>query len=173
MIMTDKERLELRTYCASLLKMYGFQFSANDPVLPAIFIIHKEMQQCHESNRIIAQRIAEASSRISPKVFHFNHGGEAWKFQLAIAFKWILCGGLILVAISIGIWYWSLSNDIDRARTIINTYDNLNQMAVRAEKNNKGSYFIDLSEARGDSVQHFHEYLRIDKKTIRVFLGRD
>lgn len=173
MTMTDKERLELRAYSASLLKEYGIQFSATDPVLPAIYIIHKEMQQCNEANRLIAQRIDEASSRISPKVFHFNHAGEAWKFQMAIALKWILCGGLILAAISTGIWYWSLSHDIDRARIIIRAYDNLSQMAGNAEKNSMGSYFIDLSEARGDSVQHFQEYMRIDKKTIRLFLGRD
>lgn len=173
MTMTDKERLELRAYSASLLKEYGFQFTTNDPVLPVIYIIHKEMQQCNEANRLIAQQVDQASSRISPKVFHFNHTGEAWKFQMAIAMKWILCGGLVLVAISIGIWYWSLSSDIDRSRTIIHTYDNLSKMAARSEKNREGSYFMDLSEARGDSVQHFCEYVRIDKKTIRIFLGRD
>ncbi len=173
MTMTDKERLELRAYCASLLKDYGFQFSTTDPVLPAIYIIHKEMQQCNEANRMIAKRIDEASSRISPKVFHFNHAGEAWKFQMAITMKWILFGGLMLAAISIGIWYWSLSSDVERARTIVHAYDNINQMAARTEKNSEGSYFMDLSEAQGDSVQHFREYVRIGKKTIRVFLGRD
>jgi hypothetical protein len=173
MTMTDKERLELRTYCASLLKQYGFQFNTTDPVLPVIYIIHREMQQCNETNRMIAQRIDEATSRIRPKVFHFNHEGEAWKFQLAIAMKWILCGGLIMVAISSGIWHWSISSDVDRAQIIINTHDNLSQMAAHAERNRDGSYFIDLSEARGDSVQHFREYVRIDKKTIRIFLGRD
>lgn len=171
--MTDKERLELRKYCASILKEYGFQFSTTDPVLPAIYIIHKEMLQCNEANRIIAKQIDEASSRINPTVFHFNREGEAWKFQLAIALKWILCGGLILAALSIGIWYWSLSNDINRARIITHTHDNLSQLAAHAKKNSAGSYFIDLSEARGDSIQHFLQYVRINKKTVRVFLGRE
>lgn len=173
MALTDKEKLELRAYCAALLKEHGFEFSPTDPVLPAIYVMHKEMQLCIEANKLIAERVDKAAAKINPRAFHFNHAGEAWKFQLAIALKWILCGGLILVGISIGIWRWSLYKDIDRARTIIHAYDNLSQLAAHTEKNGNGSYFIELSEDKGDSVQHFREYVRIDNKTIRVFLGKE
>ncbi len=172
MAMTDKEKLELRAYCASLFKEHGFQFNVNDPVLPAIYIIHKEMQECVEVNRLIALQIDQASARINPKVFNFNHSGEAWKFQMAIAMKWLLSLGLILVAISLGVWCWSISNDVTRARIISETHDNLSKMATFAKKN-KGSYFIDITETRADSVRHFKEYVRINKSTIRIFLGRD
>lgn len=155
--MTENERIELREYCAKLLKKYGFDFVPTDPALPAIYVIHKEMQECIDVNRKFAKEVENASSKINPKVFHFNHAGEAWKFQLAMALKWILCGGLLGLSAVIGIWYWSLSNDIDRARAIIKTHDNLSQMAAIAEKNRDGSYFVDLSEARGDTVQHFRE----------------
>ena len=85
MTMTDREKLELRAYCAVLLKEHGFEFSPTDPVLPAIYVIHKEMQHCNEANKLIADRVDKAATRINPKTFHFNHAGEAWKFQLAIA----------------------------------------------------------------------------------------
>jgi hypothetical protein len=173
MKMTDKEKHELRMFCASLLEEHGFQFSAHDPVLPVMYIIHKEMELCNKVNDKFRQEIQRAAAKINPKVFHFDRAGEAFQFQLGIALKWVIYAGLTMIAITIGVWYWSLSNEIDRARTIIHVHDNLSRMATQAKKNKEGSYFIDLSQARGDSVQHFREYVRIDKKTVRVFLGRD
>ncbi|PZR03353.1 MAG: hypothetical protein DI539_26370 [Flavobacterium psychrophilum] len=173
MAMTDKERLELRIFCSFILKEYGIEFNTHDPVLPSIYVIHKEMQKCIDANKLIANKIDQASARINPKVFHFNHSGEAWKFQMGIAMKWLLSVGLVLVAIALGVWCWSISNDVARARIVSATYDNLSKMATFAKKNKEGSYFIDITETRADSVRHFEEYVRIDKNTIRIFLGRD
>ncbi len=44
MAMTDQEQKQLRFYCAFLLKEYEFHFSPTDPVIPALYIIHNEMQ---------------------------------------------------------------------------------------------------------------------------------
>ncbi|RAV99663.1 hypothetical protein [Pseudochryseolinea flava] len=172
MAMTDKEIHALRNYCASILKEHGIQFDANDPVLPAVYIIHKEMERVYQSNQLIAERIDKAVLNLNPKVFHFNHAGEAWRFQLAIALKWILCGGLLIALVTASIWYWSLCSEVDRARTIVASRDNLNQIAANVKKNAGGSYFIDLTEAQADSVKHFYEYVRINKRTVRIFLGR-
>lgn len=77
MAMTDQEQKELRFYCAFLLKEYGFQFSPTDPVIPALYIIHKETQLINQSNKALASQVKEASARIQPKGFHFHCAGEA------------------------------------------------------------------------------------------------
>lgn len=169
--MTDKERRQLREYCALLMREYGFEFLPAEPILPSLYIIHKEMQTAIEANQAIASKIDAASSRIRPRVFNFSHPGEAWKFQLATAVKWILLAGIIWSFIAAGIWYWSIGRELDRARTIIASRNRVSELAKRARKDDKGVLFIDLTEAKGDSVQRFREYVRIDKKTIRIFIG--
>jgi len=105
--MTDQEQKELRNYCAFLLKEYGFQFSPNDPVIPALYVIHKEMQLNNQKNKAIATQIQEASSRINPRVFQFNSEQAAWKFQMGITLRWALAGVLVLIFLGITAWYWS------------------------------------------------------------------
>ena len=78
MTMTDHEQKDLRSYCAFLLKEYGFHFSPSDPVVPALYIIHKEMQLNNQNNKALASQVKEATSRINPKEFHFHYPGEAW-----------------------------------------------------------------------------------------------
>jgi hypothetical protein len=173
MAMTDGEQKDLRSYCAFILKEYGFHFSPHDPVIPALYIIHKEMQLNNQNNKTIAAQIKEASSKINPTTFHFNSPGEALKFQLGIAIKWISGSLLILVFIWTSAWYWSLVNDVDRARTIIQASDNLGELIQRVKINDEGYYFIDFTATKGDSIRHFTEYQKLNTKTVRVYLGRD
>jgi len=173
MAMTDQEQKDLRSYCAFILKEYGFHFSPNDPVIPALYIIHKEMQLNKQNNSAIASLVKEASSRINPRTFHFNSPGEALKFQLGITLKWILTGLLVLISIWIGIWYWSMVNDVDRAKTIIQASKKMSGLIVRVEKDNEGYYFIDFTAAKGDSIQHFKEFQKLNAKTVRVYLGKE
>lgn len=173
MAMTDQEQKNLRSYCAFILKEYGFHFSPTDPVIPALYIIHKEMQLNNQNNSTIASLIKEASSKINPTTFHFNSPGAALKFQLGIALKWILGGFLVLMLICIGVWYWSIVNDVERARTIIQASDNLGELIKRVKKNDEGYYFIDFTATKGDSIRHFTEYQKLNTKTVRIYLGRD
>lgn len=173
MAMTDQEQKQLRFYCAFLLKEYGFQFSANDPVIPALYIIHKEMQLNNQNNKAIASLVKEASSRISPKVFNFNAAGEAFKFQVGIAFKWILSGLLVLLLIWIAAWYWSMVNEVDRAKIIIEASGKAGELLNRVKKDKAGFYFVDFTAAKGDSIQPFKEYQRLNVKTVRVYLGKE
>src|SRR6266850_4534548 len=128
MAMTDQEEKDLRSYCALLLKEYGFQFAPDNPEIPALYIIHKEMQLNNQNNKVIALLVTEASSRINPKVFNFNSPGEAWKFQIGMAFKWILSGLLVLLLIWIAAWYWSMVNEVDRAKIIIEASGNAGEL---------------------------------------------
>lgn len=173
MAMTDQEQKELRAYCASLLKEYGFQFSPNDPVIPALYIIHKEMELNNQNNKALASQVNEASLRINPKVFHFQYPGEAWKFQMAIAFKWIISGLIAALFTLIAVWYWSMANDVDTARIIIESSGNMGEFLKAVKKDKAGYYFIDLRAAKGDSIRNFQEYQKLNANTIRIHLGSE
>ena len=172
MAKTDQEEKDLRSYCAFLLKEYGFQFTPDNPVIPALYIIHKEMQLNNQNNKAIASLVEEASSRINPKVFNFNSRGEAWKFQLGMAVKWILSGGLILLFIWVAVWRWSMSNDLDKAGRIIKEAEHMHELLGRAKRDKAGAYFIDFSEAKEGSIRPFMMYRRLDDSTVRVHLGK-
>ena len=171
--MTDLEQKDLRAYCAFLLKEYGFHFPPNDPVIPALYIIHKEMQLNNQNNKALASQVKEASSRINPEEFHFHYPGEAWKFQLGIVFKWVLMGVIVILITWIGVWYWSMANDVDKARTILETSGSAKELLKDAQKDKSGLYFIDFTAHKGDTIQFLKEFQRLDANTVRVYLGKE
>lgn len=171
--MTDQEQKDLRGYCAFLLKEYGFHISPHDPIIPALYIIHKEMQRANQNSNVLASQVKEASLRINPKQFHFQYPGEAWKFQLGAAVKWILIGFIIILFTWVGVWYWSLQKDIDQARTIMEASGRMGELMKVAQQDKDGYYFIDFTAPKGDSIQNFKEFRKLNTKTIRVYLGRD
>lgn len=173
MAMTDRELKDLRSYCAFLLKEYGFQLSPSDPVIPALYIIHMEMQLNNENNKALASQVKDASSRINPKEFHFHHPGEAWKFQMGIVFKWLSSVLIILLFVWVAVWYWSVVKDVDGARTIIESSRNMGELHKAVKKDKAGYYFIDFTAAKGDSIQNFKEYQKLNAKTVRVYLGKE
>jgi len=169
--MTEQEQKNVRAYCAFLLSEYGFEFTPTDPVIPALYIIHKEMQVNNKNNQAIASMIEKTSSRINPKVYQFSYPGESWKFQLGIAFKWLLGGGLAVLLLWTGVWYWSMKQEIDRARIILESSKNLPKLIEQIRVDDHGYFFIDFTSTKGDSVIQFKEYRRINAKTVRVYLG--
>jgi hypothetical protein len=171
--MTDQEQKDLRAYCAFLLKEYGFHISPHDPIIPALYIIHKEMQRTNQNSNALASQVKEATLRINPKQFHFQYPGEAWKFQLGATVKWILIGFIILLFTWVGVWYWSMKKDIDQARTIMEVSGRKSELMKATQKNKDGYYFIDFTEQKGDSIQNFKEFRKLNAKTVRVYLGRD
>lgn len=172
MAMTDQEQKDLRSYCAFILREYGFHFSPNDPVVPALYIIHKEMQLNNQNNKAIAGLVKEASSRINPTVFNFNSRGEALKFQLGMAVKWILSGGIILLFIWVAVWRWSMGNDLDKAGRIIKEAEHMRELLGRAKTDKAGAYFIDFTETKEGSIRPFMKYRRLNDSTVRVHLGK-
>ncbi len=171
--MTDREQKNLRSYCADLLKEHGIQFTPDEPIVPPLYVIHKDMELNNRTNKEIASLINEALSRINPKEFNFNSEGAAWKFQMGITLRWGLIGLLVLMLIWVAAWRWSMTNDVDRARIIIGASNNMSVLLKHTKKNNESSYFIDFTAARGDSIRYFVEYERLNPKTVRVYLGRD
>lgn len=171
--MTDQEQKDLRAYCAFLLKEYGFHFSPKDPVIPALYIIHKEMQLSNQNSKALISQVKEASSKINPKQYHFQYPGEAWKFQLGAAFKWIVIGVFMLLFTWVGVWYWSMVKDIDKARMIIEASGRASELIKAVKKDRSGYFFIDFTAPQGDSIQNFKEFRKLNAKTVRVSLGKD
>lgn len=167
MAMTEKEQRNLRSYCAFLLDEYGIQFSPNDAVIPALYVIHKEMQLNNASNKAIASEIKDAAAKIKPTVFNFNNEDAAYQFQVGMAVKYILIGSLVLLFTVAGIWYWSMVNNIDQASGTVG------ELMKRVKKDNEGFYVIDFTAAKGDSVQRFKEFLQLDAKTVRIVVGKE
>lgn len=172
MSMTAQEQKEVRAYCAFLLTEYGIHLPPDDPVIPALYIMYRHTKSNSESNHTLADQIHEALKKLQPQEFHFHHPGEAWKFQMATAFKWMLISVLVLVFLLIGTWHWSRVNDVAKAKLIIQSSGDMGKLFHRVQIDNKGIYFIDFIVSSGDSTKHFIEYERIDKKTIRVYVGK-
>lgn len=171
--MTNQEQKNLREYCAFLLVEHGIQLSVNDPVLPALYVIHKEMQLNNQKNQSIASVIQEASSKINPEQFIFHSGDAAWKFQQGVTLRWGIIGGLVVLLTWVAAWYWSMRNDIDKARTVIGVAGNMEELLKVAKADKSGNYFLDFTAATGDSIRHFTEYQKLNAKTVRVYLGKE
>src|SRR5688500_3794362 len=158
MAMTEKEQRSIRAYCAFLLDEYGVQFSPDDAVIPALYVIHKEMQLNNTTNKAIASEVKDAAAKIKPTVFHFNSGDAAYRFHVGIAVKYILIGSLVLLFTVAGIWYWSMVNNIDQAKTIIEISESMGELVKRVKKDDEGFYVIDFTAAKGDSIQRSEEH---------------
>jgi hypothetical protein len=173
MAMTEKEQRSIRSYCAFLLTEHGIHFSPDDPVIPALYVIHKEMQLNNTSNKAIASEVKDAAAKINPTVFNFNNENAAYEFQVGIAVTYVLIGSLVLLFTVAGIWYWSMANNIDQAKTIIETSGSMGELMKRVKKDNKGFYVIDFTAAKGDSIQRFKEFLQLDAETVRIVVGKE
>jgi hypothetical protein len=117
--------------------------------------------------------VKEASLKINPREFHFHCAGEAWKFQLGIAVKWILTELTALSFVAVAVWYWSMARDVDRARTIIESSGEVGELLKAVTKDKAGYYFIDFTAAKGDSIRNFKEYLKLNTSTVRVYLRKE
>jgi hypothetical protein len=170
--MTDHVEKNLRSFCAHLLREHGIQFSPDNPIIPSLYVFHKDMELTIQANKAIASQIHEAASRINPKVFNFNNSGEAWKFQMGIAVKWILIGGLVLLFIWVSVWRWSMSNDVDKAERILKEAEQMHELFGRAKRDKAGVYFMDIIEARQGAIHPFMKYRRLNDSTVRIHLGK-
>ncbi|RAW01095.1 hypothetical protein [Pseudochryseolinea flava] len=172
MSMTPQEQQDLRNYCASLLKDYGFHFSPEDPVIPALYVIHKETESNLKAQRMLTTEFRDALDKVKPQ-FHFHDGESAWKFQLSGLIKWAISVVAVLVAMGTGVWQWSRVHDVDAARQILDYSPRVNALLKCVKRTDAGLLFLDFTVQQGDSIAPFLEYERINKKTVRVYLGMD
>jgi hypothetical protein len=142
-------------------------------MLSILYVIHKEMQLNNTSNKAIASEVKDAAAKINPTLFNFNNEDAAYKCQVGIAVKYIMIGSLVLLFTVAGIWYWSMVNHVDQAKTIVEASGNMGELMKRVKKDKEGFYVIDFTAAKGDSIKRFKEYLQIDEKTVRIVVGKE
>lgn len=172
--MTDREQKELRNYCAFMLKEYGFDFAPTDPVVPALYVIHREIQSNKKSNDSVSGEIKNAVAKMNSKVFHFNSPGEAWKFQLAGSLKWLFLGLSVNLLLWITLKWWSSKNDLDEAQRIIQSSGRINSHLLNNVKEDRdGFMFLEFTEAEENSIKNFIEYEKVNSRTVRVYLGQE
>lgn len=169
--MTDQEQKDLRSYCAYLLKEYGFDIPATDPIMPALYIIYKEMRSAIKSNSELASLVKEGTTKVRPKVYHFDSTDAAFKFQIGIAVKWLLTGSLLPISLGIYTWFWSMSNNVDQAKAIINSSENIRKLVARMQTDSKGYSFVDFTAAKASKIQPIKEYRQLNPNTVRVYLA--
>ena len=73
----------------------------------------------------------------------------------------------------VAIWYWSMVKKVDEANLITQNSANITEIIKRVKKDNEGYYFLDFALAKGDSIQHFKEYRKLDAKTVRIYVGKE
>jgi hypothetical protein len=95
--MTDQElKKNLRGYCAYILIEHGIDMSPDDPLIPPLYIMHKQNELNIEANERLAKKVGDAAIKLNPTVFNFKSGDAAFKFQVGMAVKWIMGGVLVL-----------------------------------------------------------------------------
>ncbi len=171
--MTEKEEREVRAYSAFIFKEYGYQIAPLDPLMPVLYIHHKQMQSNSQLSEASVNRLNDAISKVNPQSFHFNHSGEAWEFQWGITFRWIVAGVLIVIGSYSGVWFYSVYSDVNKAREIINQSTVTSELVKRIEVDNQGQYFIDFLATDQKLPQALIEYKRINSKTVRIYLPSD
>ncbi len=81
--MTAQEEKDLRAYSAFILKEYGFHISPNDPVIPALYIIHREMQLNNQKIKRSPARLTMPRSKYIQRSFSSitlaSHGSINWE----------------------------------------------------------------------------------------------
>lgn len=171
--MTEKEHRALRTYCAFLLKEYGFHFSPDDPVIPALYIIHREMEINNYNNKAFASQVKDATAKLKPKQFHFHYPGEAWKFQVGLTFRWFFIVLMIFLLIWFCLWYGSALRDVGQARIILENSGRMSELLKAVQQEKSGYYFIDFTASQVDSLRNFREFRKLNSTTVRVYLGKE
>jgi len=170
--MTEREQKDFRSYFGGINDKYGFHFTTTDPTSPIIYVIHKELEACLDSNKAIVEEVKNASSKINPQVFEFKAQGEAKGFQVGIGLKWLILSIPILVFCTIGVWWYRMAQEVRQAELIIENSNNIRQLSKRIRKIDD-VYVIDFTAAQKDSIMPYREYRKLDSKTVRVYLGKD
>jgi len=171
--MTEREDRELREYSSFLLKQFGFNIPYTDPVMPALFTIHREMTLAKQSNEKMIMSIQEAVCKMNPNVYHFNSPGEAWKFQLANSAKWLFVGLSVIILAWVCSKWWEKKNNLEKAQGIIQMSSSIQAaFLTRMQIDPDGFYYLDFEESKGQSVKSFTEYDRGSNGKVRVYLGR-
>ncbi|MBS1681673.1 MAG: hypothetical protein JST48_08170 [Bacteroidetes bacterium] len=171
--MNEREEKKLRQFSSHLLNDYGFEISQSDPVLPALYLVHRELTDNKIGNEEVAKTLKIVLEKLNPTVYNFNGYGEAWKFKMAESMRWLFAGLSIVLAIFACLIWWRQNNDVSRAREIISASSGVHRLLMMAtERNENGFIYIELSKAKGRFVENFTQYHEIKTDTIRIYFGK-
>jgi len=171
--MNEKEEKKLRQFSSHLLNDYGFGISQDDPVLPALYLIHCELTDNRTGNEAVAKSITEALEKLNPTVYNFHEADAAWKFKLAESMRWLYAGtSLALIVWGAALW-WRWDNDVQHAKEIIIASSGIHRMLLNASnKNENGFMYLEFTKCKGRYIENFKEYYQAGTDTIRVNLGK-
>ncbi len=171
--MTEKQEKLLRVYCAQVLIKYGFEFSPHDPVVPALYTIHRELNSNKVGNEQVARSIEEALKKLNPTVYNFNERGEAWKFKFAESLPWLFVGLSAVLIVTVSLIWWRQYNDVRKASFIIAASKGADETFIRSvKKDSQGYVYLEFSKAKGTVIDFWTQYEQVKKDTIRVYVGK-
>ncbi len=171
--MTESELKLLRKYCAHVLTDYGFDFSPDDPIVPSLYTIHRELNANKEGNKALAKSVQDALTKINPTVYNFNNRGEALLFKIGELIKWVVIGTGTIIIIWICNFWWRQHHDVERARNIIDGSAAITKILhENIRKNDQGYLYIPFEKHFGDSINFFSEYEEFKDGSVRVYIGK-
>ena len=167
--MSEKQEVLLRQYCAHVLLKYGFEFSTHDPVVPALYIIYRELHASRIGNEELAKGINNAVGKMNPVVFSSQ---QTLDLKVAENFKWFIAGLTIVTMQFMGLIWWNQHHDVQKAEEILKTSSELNQMLLNAKKDESNFMYWEFSKAKGKIILNYKEYVQVSHDTVRVYLGK-
>jgi len=170
--MSDKQEKLLRAYCALVLVKYGFEFSPNDPVVPALYTIYRELSTNKTGNENVAKSINDALKKLNPTVYNFNERGEAFAFKLAESLRWFFASLGVVTVFFIGLVWWKQYNDVQKAEDILKVSSEINKILLDAKRDKNNSIYWEFSRVKGDFILNGKEYVQVAEDTVRVYLGK-
>lgn len=171
--MTPGEQKELRDYSAHLMKSYGFDIPYTDPVMPALFIIHKEMSSAKVGNERLTATITEAVKKLNVESHRIAPPGEAWKSHLAASVKWIALSISMMLIMFILLAIIETDEKVEQAEKILEASPAVSANFLKnVLKDSEGFYYLEFSEATGSRVKYFVEYDKVGNGKVRVYLGK-
>lgn len=159
-------------------RKYGVRLSENDEMLPILHFIFDAgkltTQRLNDTSTLInrAEKIInEAASKMNSKVYHFKEG-DAFKWQIGIAFKVILIMGSIILT-GWSIYYWIDAYKMKKkSEAIIRAVPFIENVNVRV--NQEGYHFIEfLPPKQKSKVQFYTDYELQKDGTIRIYIGKE
>lgn len=171
--MTPSEQKELRDYSAHLMKSYGFDIPYTDPVMPALFVIHKEMSSTRIGNERLIGTITEAVKKLNVEGHRIATPGEAWKFQIAASVKWIALSISTMMIMLVLFAIIKANKKVEQAEKILDASPAVSSNFLKnVMKDSEGFYYLEFSEATGSKVKYFVEYDKVGNGKVRVYLGK-
>ena len=180
--MSGEEKLKIRDFSAHLLKEWGFDFPPEDPVMPALYVFHKENEVLRKANEKLQKEVQDGNGKLSadikkivsslqPVTYNFSTKGEAWKFKVAGVLPWLIGGMFFIITLwSVG-HYLKIVVQEQNKTLIIKKLNVIDQQILPSLKiDNDGDLYLEASSMK-DTIG-INEFVLLNNGKVRVYLGR-